>query len=119
MIDHEPECGSIESRVYLPVDILARPLGDMDLLVSASLHKFLPLANVAIPFALTALAFGARTLRPIVAGIATGTAAYLLSIAALGEHASPFGRLLLIVWCVGNAAACAWLARENLAESRA
>ncbi len=106
-------------RVYLPVDILARPLGDMDLLVSASLHKFLPLANVAIPFALTALAFGARTLRPIVAGIATGTAAYLLSIAALGEHASPFGRLLLIVWCVGNAAACAWLARENLAESRA
>lgn len=106
-------------RAYLPVDILARPLGDMDLLIGASLHKFLPLANVAIPFGLTALAFGARTLRPIVAGIATGTAAYLLSIAALGEHASPFGRVLLIVWCVGNAAACAWLARENLAESRA
>jgi serine protease len=106
-------------RAYLPVDILARPLGDIDLLVGASLHRFLPLANVAIPFALTALAFGARTLRPIVAGIATGTAAYLLSIAALGEHASPFGRVLLIVWCVGNAAACAWLARENLAESRA
>jgi serine protease len=106
-------------RVYLPVDILARPIGELDLLVGASLHKFLPLANALIPFGLTALAFGSRALRPVVAGISIGTAAYLLSVAALGEHASPFGRLLLIVWCVGNAAACAWLARENLAESRA
>jgi serine protease len=106
-------------RVYLPVDLLARPIADFDLLIGASLHRFLPLANALIPFGLTALAFGARTLRPVVAGIATGTAAYLLSVAVLGEHASPFGRLLLIVWCVANAAACAWLARENLAESRA
>ncbi|MFO0586768.1 MAG: S8 family peptidase [Polyangiaceae bacterium] len=106
-------------RVYLPVDILARPIGDLDLLLGASLHSYLPLAHVGIPFALTALAFGSKTLRPIVAGIATGTAAYLLSIAALGEHGSPFGRVLLIAWCVANAAASAWLARENLAESRA
>ena len=106
-------------RVYLPVDILARPIADLDLLVGASLHRFLPLANVLVPFVLTMLAFGSRILRPIVAGIGVGTAAYLLSIAALGEHASPFGRLLLIVWCVANAAGCAWLARENLAESRA
>ena len=106
-------------RVYLPVDILARPIADLDLLVGASLHRFLPLANVLVPFVLTMLAFGSRILRPVVAGIGVGTAAYLLSIAALGEHASPFGRLLLIVWCVANAAGCAWLARENLAESRA
>lgn len=106
-------------RVYLPVDLLARPIGDLDLLIGASVHRYLPLANAAIPFALTALAFGSRALRPVVAGIATGTAAYLLSVAVLGEHASPAGRLLLIVWCVANAAACAWLARENLAESRA
>jgi len=106
-------------RVYLPVDLLARPIADLDLLVGASVHRFLPLANAALPFALTALAFGSRTLRPVVAGIATGTAAYLLSTAVLGEHASPGGRVLLIVWCVANAAACAWLARENLAESRA
>jgi serine protease len=106
-------------RAYLPVDILARPIADMDLFIGVSLHKLLPLANVFLPFGLTALAFGSRTLRPAVAGIAVGTAAYLLSIAALGEHASPFGRPLLIVWCLLNAAACAWLARENLAESRA
>lgn len=104
-------------RVYLPIDLLARPLGDMDLLIGVSLHKFLPLANAAIPFGLTALAFGSRALRPFVAGIAAGTAAYLASVAVLGEHGSPFGQLLLTVWCVVNALACAWLARENLAES--
>ncbi len=106
-------------RVYLPIDLLARPIADYDLLIGASLHRFLPLANVLLPFGLTMLAFGSRMLRPVVAGISIGTAAYLLSIAALGEHLSPFGRVLLIVWCVLNAAGCAWLARENLAESRA
>lgn len=106
-------------RAFLPVDILARPIGDLDLLIGASLHRYLPFANALIPFGLTALAFGSKTLRPLVAGIATGMAAYLLSVGLLGEHNSPFGRLLLIVWCVANAAACAWLARENLAESRA
>jgi serine protease len=104
---------------FLPVDILARPIGDLDLFIGVSLHNYLPLANALIPFGLTALAFGSRALRPIVAGIATGMAAYLLSVGLLGEHGSPFGRLLLIVWCAANAAACAWLARENLAESRA
>lgn len=106
-------------RVYLPVDVLARPLADMDLIVSASLHGWLPLANALLPFGLTALAFGSRALRPFVAGIAAGTAAYLGSVMILGEHASPFGRVLLLAWCALNAVACAWLARENLAESRA
>ena len=106
-------------RVYLPVDILARPIGDMDLYIGASLHRFLPLANALIPFGLTAIAFGSRALRPFVAGISVGTAAYLASIAVLGEHGSPFGQALLVVWCAANALACAWLARENLAESRA
>lgn len=106
-------------RVYLPVDVLARPLGDLDLLFSASLHGWLPLANALIPFGLTALAFGSRALRPFVAGVATGTAAYLGSIMLLGEHGAPFGRVLLLAWCAANALACAWLARENLAESRA
>lgn len=106
-------------RAYLLVDVLARPIADLDLLLSPSLHGWLPLANALIPFGLTALAFGSRALRPVVAGIATGTAAYLGSIVLLGEVGSPFGRVLLIAWCALNAVACAWLARENLAESRA
>ena len=106
-------------RAYLPVDVLSRPLADVTLLFGTSVHQWLPLANVLLPFGLTMVAFGSRVLRPIVAGLAVGTAAYLLSVAGLGEHASPFGRALLTVWCVANAAGCAWLARENLAESRA
>ncbi|MEZ4313904.1 MAG: S8 family peptidase [Polyangiaceae bacterium] len=106
-------------RAYLPVDLLARPIGDMDLLFSATLHRWLPLANAAIPFALTALAFGSRSLRPLVAGISVGMAAYLASVALLGEHASPFGQVLLFAWCGLNVLACGWLARENLAESKA
>ncbi len=106
-------------RAYLPIDILSRPLADLDLLFGTSIHRWLPLANVLLPFGLTMVAFGSRVLRPIVAGLAVGTAAYLLSVAGLGEHASPFGRAVLTVWCVANAAGCAWLARENLAESRA
>lgn len=103
-------------RVSFAVDALARPIADLDLFVGASLHRFLPLANAILPFGLTALAFGARPARPVVAGFAVGTAAYLLSILALGEAASPFGKIALVAWCAANAAACAWLARENLAE---
>jgi serine protease len=103
-------------RVHLAVDLLARPLADADLLVGVSLHRFLPLANALIPFALTAIAFGAKKLRPAIAGFSAGTAAYLASVVILADTAGPFGRLPLIAWCVGNAIVCAWIARTNLAE---
>jgi serine protease len=105
-------------RVNLAVDLLARPIGDMDFFIGASLHRFLPLANALIPFGLTALFFGSKAARPAVAGFAVGTAAYLASIAVLGEAASPFGRVGLIAWCLVNAAGCAWIARTNLSESK-
>jgi len=105
-------------RVSLPVDLLARPFADLDLLVGLSVHRWLPLANALIPFGLTALFFGAKALRPVVAGFAVGTAAYLTSIVVLGEAAGPAGRIALVVWCAVNAAACVWIARTNLTESR-
>jgi serine protease len=105
-------------RVNLAIDLLARPIGDMDFYIGASLHRFLPLANALIPFGLTALFFGSKVARPVVAGFAVGTAAYLTSIALLGEAASPFGRVGLIAWCLINAAACAWIARTNLSETK-
>lgn len=105
-------------RVSLAVDLLARPLPDFDLLIGASLHRFLPLANALIPFALTAVFFGIRRARPLIAGLSTGLAAYLVSVAALGESAGPFGRAALVAWCAMNAIACVWIARTNLAESR-
>lgn len=105
-------------RVSLAVDVLARPLADLDFLIGASLHRFLPFANALVPFALTAVLFGVPKARPFIAGIATGTAAYLASVIYLGEAFGPFGRTALIAWCALNAFACLWIARTNLAENR-
>jgi serine protease len=104
-------------RVHVAVDLLARPIADFDLLVGPSVHRFLPLANALIPFALTALAFGVKRLRPAIAGFSAGTAAYLASVVVLADAAGPFGRVPLVLWCAGNAIACAWIARTNLAET--
>ncbi|KYF60951.1 serine protease [Sorangium cellulosum] len=102
------------SRVDLAVDVLARPIADLDLLIGASVHRWLPLANALIPLGLTSLFFGVKKLRPAIAGLAVGTAAYLTSVVTLGEVAGPLGRLALVVWCAVNAAACLWIARTNL-----
>jgi serine protease len=104
-------------RVHLGIDLVARPLADMDLLLGVTVHRFLPLANAAIPFALTALAFGVKKLRPAIAGLSAGTAAYLTSVVVLADAAGPFGHVPLLLWCAVNAAACAWIARTNLAET--
>lgn len=105
-------------RVDFAVDLLARPLADMDLMIGVSLHRFLPLANVLVPFAFTAVFFGVKRFRPFIAGLATGTAAYLFATVAMNSAAAPFGRLAMLVWCVLNAIGCMWIARTNLAETR-
>ncbi|XYH97593.1 S8 family peptidase [Sorangium sp. So ce1128] len=102
------------SRVDLAVDVLARPLADLDLLIGASVHRWLPLANALVPLGLTSLFFGVKKLRPAIAGFSVGTAAYLTSVVTLGEVAGPLGQLALVVWCAVNAAACLWIARTNL-----
>jgi serine protease len=104
-------------RVHLAVDLLARPLGDMSLYFGVGVHQFLPFANALIPFGLTALTFGMKKARPAVAGLAAGTAAYLISVAALGEAMGPFGKVALIGWTAVNAIICIWIARTNLAET--
>jgi serine protease len=104
-------------RVHLLVDLVARPIADLDIYVGLGVHRFLPLANAIIPFGLTAIAFGFKKLRPSIAGFSAGTAAYLASVVVLADAAGPFGRIPLILWCAGNAFVCAWLARTNLAET--
>jgi serine protease len=103
-------------RHFDVVDLLARPLGDWDLLLNASWHRFLPFAHVGVPLAFTVLLLGVRRLTPALAGLSAGTAAYLLSVAVLGQAAAPFGRVLLIAWCIINAFACVYLARLLLSE---
>lgn len=103
------------SRASLPIDFLARPLGDLDLYLGASLHKLLPLANVFVPGALTALLFQNKAARPLIAGVAAGTAGYLAATVAMQTAA---GGLLFTAWCAGNAFLCALLARFCLSETR-
>ncbi len=100
------------------VDLLARPVGDWDLLWSASLHGFLPLANVLWPFGLTLLALGVRSARPVLAGLATGTAAYLGATIVIGGVYSPLGHAGFVLLAAANALACLVLARLVLVENR-
>lgn len=108
----------IASRTSLPVDVLSRPIGEMDFYVGASLHRLLPLANAFVPLALLVTTFQWKAARPFVAGIGVGTAAYLASIIALGETYSPVGKGLLLLWCAANALASAFIARIALSESK-
>jgi serine protease len=105
-------------RHHGPIDFLARPIGDWDLLISASWHGFLPFANVLAPFALVTLLLSVRRLVPALAGFCLGTAAYLASVIVLGNVASPVGGVLFTGWCAANALACAWLARLVLIRQR-
>lgn len=100
----------------LALDILARPLGDLDLLFSPSLHRWLPLANILLPFGLTTLAFGFKGLRPTLAGFSLGTAAYLGSTLVLNESFPPMGKALLMGWIAVNALLCAFLGKFLLTE---
>jgi serine protease len=100
------------------VDLLARPLGDWDLLWNASLHGYLPLANVLLPFALTLVLLGVRPLRPVIAGLSTGTAAYLGAALVNGTTQSALGSVGFAVFAGANALACLVLARLVLVERR-
>jgi serine protease len=98
------------SRHLLWVDLLSRPLGEWDMLLGANVHKLLPFANVLVPLFFAAVLLKAKSASAWVAGISVGTAAYLASVALLGQLATPFGAVLTIVWCAVNALACLYLA---------
>jgi serine protease len=100
------------------VDLFARPLGDWDLLLNASLHGYLPLANVLLPFGLTLVLLGVRPLRPVIAGFATGTAAYLGATLVNGGVQSALGVVGFSLFAGANALACLVLARLVLVERR-
>jgi serine protease len=106
------------SRIALPIDLLARPLADFDLLVGDGLHRWLPLANAIVPTALLTLTFQWKAMRPFVGGIAAGTAAYLGSLLVLGTAMMPLGTVLGMLWMAGNAAACVFISKLCLAEHR-
>ncbi len=96
------------------LEMLARPIGEWDLLLGAGLHKYLILASAAPVLALTGMFFGVKRLRPLVGGVALGTAALLAQMAFSGETAFIGGMLAMRVWTVVNAVVCVWIARLAL-----
>jgi serine protease len=96
------------------VEMLARPIGEWDLLLGVGWHRFLILAS-ALPAVGSALVmFSSKRMRPFVGGIALGSAALLAQMAWSGETAFAFGMTAMRVWTVLNAAVCLWIARLAL-----
>ena len=95
-------------------ELAMRPFGEWDILWSAGIHRWLPLASAAPAIALTVLLFGVKRLRPTIGGFALGAAALLTQIAITADVAAPFGTLALRGWVVVNALVCMWLARMSL-----
>jgi len=95
-------------------ELAMKPFGEWTILFAPNLHKWLPLASALPVFGLTALFFGSKRLRPVVGGVALGTAALLVQMGISGETFYALGPFMLRVWCAVNALACLWLARISL-----
>lgn len=100
-------------------ELAMKPFGEWTLLMSPSLHRWLPLASALPVFALTTLLFGNKRMRPVLGGLALGTAALLVQLGISGETFYALGPFMLRVWCAVNAAACLWLARLTLDTKKA
>jgi serine protease len=105
------------ARMY--AELAMRPIGEWTLLYSPSVHKWLPLASALPIFGLTALVFGSKRLRPVLGGLALGTAALLVQMGMSGETLYALGPFMLRVWCAVNVLLCLWIARLSLEASKA
>jgi serine protease len=101
------------------VELAMRPVAEWDgLLWGIGVHRWQLLASVLPALALSAIGFRSRHLRPLIGGVALGTAALLLQMAWSGDAAFVAGPFLARVWEVGNAVVCLWLARVALETKR-
>ena len=102
------------------VELAMRPLGEWDaILFGAGMHRWLLLASALPSIALAALGFASRRLRPLIGGIALGTAALLCQMAYSADVAFVAGEALARAWAAGNALVCLWIARVALDAKRA
>jgi hypothetical protein len=107
---------SREGWVGAVAELAMRPLGDWDLLVDASLHRWLLLASALPVLGLTAVGFGTR-LRPFIGGMALGTTALLVQMTWSSDTAFIAGPWLAALWMAANALVCLWIARAALAHA--
>ncbi len=91
-----------------------KPFGEWDLLFAPGLHKWLLVGSALPMMGLTALLYGSKVLRPIVGGLAIGTAALLVQQGISGETFYALGPFALRIWCALNALVCVWIARMTI-----
>jgi serine protease len=102
------------------VELAMRPLGEWDAIVfGAGMHRWLLLASALPSIALSAIGFASRRLRPLIGGVALGSAALLSQMAWSADVAFVGGALLARAWAIGNALVCLWIARVALDAKRA
>ncbi|HVH45794.1 MAG TPA: S8 family peptidase, partial [Labilithrix sp.] len=100
-------------------ELAMKPFGEWTILLAPNLHKWLPLASALPVFGLTALLFGSKLLRPVLGGLALGTAALLVQMGISGETFYALGPFMLRVWCAVNVMLCLWIARLSLDAAKA
>jgi serine protease len=105
--------------VRLFAELAMKPFGEWTILLAPGLHKWLPLASAIPIFALTTVLLGNKHLRPILGGLALGTAALLVQMGISGETFYALGPFMLRIWCAVNALLCFWLARITLDAKKA
>jgi serine protease len=111
--------GAHAGKLRWLMDLAMRPLGEWDaVLLGAGFHQWLLLASALPSLALAAVGFASKRLRPIVGGVALGSAALCAQMAWSGDAAFVGGSLLGRVWAVGNALVCLWLARMALEKTK-
>jgi serine protease len=104
-------------RTFL--ELAARPIGEWDLVLGGvGVHRWLLLASAGPAVVLAMVGFASRRARPLIGGIALGTAALLAQLAWSGDAAFVAGPLLGRAWAIGNALVCLWLARISLQSDR-
>ncbi len=102
------------------IELAMRPLGEWDLVLGGTdLHRWLLLASSLPALALTMFGFASRRARPVIGGVALGSAALLAQLAYSGDAAFVGGALLGRVWLVFHALVCLWLARAALDGKKA
>jgi serine protease len=106
-----PAAGSARTAFELAI----RPLGEWDLvLAGAGLHRWLLLASPLPAMGLAALGFASTRFRPLIGGLALGSAALLTQMAWSGDVSFVFGAMLARAWAVVGALICLWIARISL-----
>jgi len=100
-------------------ELFMRPLGEWDLVLDASWHRWLPLASAMPAVVATALMYGFKSLRSTLGGFALGSAALMAQIAVLGDVTTPFGWVATKLWLAANVMVCLWIARIVLDKKKA